>query len=165
LSLSEVSKGTDISPSFLALVEKGGSDITISRLMRLVRWFGISLRDLVDDSDDSAVQVVRGAKRRSVYLADEQLSVMMLAGDGEHSMMPVLNVYSEGGGMADPARHDGEEFIFVLAGKIELTVGSADPIVLNRGDSAYYRADQPHSFRNAGKGEARFVGVTSPPNM
>jgi mannose-6-phosphate isomerase-like protein (cupin superfamily) len=37
--------------------------------------------------------------------------------------------------------------------------------VLRAGDSAYYRADVPHSFRNVGRGDARFLGITTPPNL
>jgi mannose-6-phosphate isomerase-like protein (cupin superfamily) len=66
--------------------------------------------------------------------------------------------------MADAAQHEGEEFVYVLAGRIELVV-DGESVVLGPGDSAYYRADVPHSFRNAGRGEARFVGVTTPPNL
>ena len=85
----------------------------------------------------------------AVRLTDERISIQMLTTDGHHAMMPVINVYDEGGGMADPTRHDGEEFVHVIDGRVELTVGSGDPIVLEAGDSAYYRSDVPHSFRNA----------------
>jgi transcriptional regulator with XRE-family HTH domain len=165
LSLADVAEGTGISPSFLSMVEKGKSDITISRLMRLVRWFGVSVADLVHEPSTSTVQVVRAAQRRSVRLADEKISIQMLTADGHHAMMPVINVYDEGGGMADPARHDGEEFVHVIEGSIELTVGDEEPVVLGAGDSAYYRSDAPHSFRNTGPGVARFFGITTPPNL
>lgn len=165
VSLAEVAEGTGISASFLSTVEKGKSDITVSRLMRLVHWFGISIADLVQEPNRSPVQVVRADERRSVRLADERLSIQMLSTDGNHAMMPVINTYDEGGGMADPTTHDGEEFVHVLEGHIELTVGRAEPIVLGPGDSAYYRSDVPHSFRNAGTGVARFLGVTTPPNL
>ena len=33
------------------------------------------------------------------------------------------------------------------------------------GDSAYYRSDTTHSFRNTGEGVARFFGITAPPNL
>jgi transcriptional regulator with XRE-family HTH domain len=165
VSLSEVAEGTGISASFLSTVEKGKSDITVSRLMRLVNWFGISIADLVQEPNRAQVQVVRADERRSVHLADERLSIQMLSADGNHAMMPVINAYDEGGGMADPTTHPGEEFVHVLDGHIELTVGRAEPIVLGPGDSAYYRSDVPHSFRNAGSGVARFIGVTTPPNL
>lgn len=164
LSLGEVSEGTGISASFLSMVENGQSDITISRLMRLVRWFGVSVADLVQEPDTSKIQVVRAAERRSLRLVDEGISIQMLTPDGRHRMMPVINLYERGGAMTDPARHEGEEFVHVLSGKIELVV-EGESVVLEPGDSAYYRADVPHSFRNIGRGQARFFGVTTPPNL
>lgn len=165
LSLADVAEGTGVSASFLSMVEKGQSDITVSRLMRLVRWFGVSIADLVQEPDPAAVHVVRSGERRSLRLVDEGIAIEMLTSEGGHQMLPVVNVYSQGGAMAEPARHEGEEFVLVVDGKVELTVGDGDPIVLGPGDSAHYRSDLPHSFRNVGRGEARFVGVTTPPNL
>jgi transcriptional regulator with XRE-family HTH domain len=165
VSLAEVAEGTGISASFLSMVEQGKSDITVSRLMRLVHWFGVSIADLVQEPNRARVQVVRANARRSVRLADERLSIEMLSADGNHAMMPDINTYEEGGGMADPTTHEREEFVHVIDGHVELTVGGGEPIVLGPGDSAYYRSDVPHSFRNAGSGEARFLGVTTPPNL
>ena len=45
LSLAEVAEATSMSPSFLSVVENGQSDITVSRLMRLVQWYGVSVSD------------------------------------------------------------------------------------------------------------------------
>lgn len=165
VSLAEVADGTDISPSFLSMVEQGKSDITVSRLMRLVHWFGVSVADLVQEPDNAAVQVVRAGNQRSLRLADEGIEIQMLTPDGHHAMLPVINVYEEGGGMMDTTRHDGEEFVHVLEGRLELTIAGGDPIVLDAGDSAYYRSDTPHSFRNAGEGVTRFFGITTPPNL
>ncbi|HEX2302890.1 MAG TPA: cupin domain-containing protein [Gaiella sp.] len=165
LSLADVAEGTGISASFLSMVEKGQSDITVSRLMRLVRWFGVSIADLVQEPDPATVHVVRADQRRSLRLVDEGIAIEMLTTDGGHRMMPVVNVYAEGGAMAEPARHEGEEFVLVVDGRVELTVGDGDPIELGPGDSAHYRSDLPHSFRNVGRGEARFIGVTTPPNL
>jgi transcriptional regulator with XRE-family HTH domain len=165
LSLAEVAEATGISPSFLSIVENGQSDITVSRLMRLVHWYGVSIADLLQASERSVVRVVRADERRSIELSDERIEILMLAPDGQHAMMPVMNVYGEGGGMAEAAQHDGEEFVYVLSGTIELGVGKEDPIVLRAGDSAYYRAEAPHSFRNVGPGDACFLGVTTPPNL
>lgn len=165
LSLADVADGAGISASFLSMVEKGQSDITVSRLMRLVHWFGVSVADLLQAPDPSPVQVVRADRTRSLRLSDEGISIQILTPDGQHAMMPVINVYDEGGGMLDAARHDGEEFVHVLEGRLALSVGEHETVVLEAGDSAYYRADVPHSFRNAGTGRARFFGVTTPPNL
>ncbi len=68
VSLAEVAEGTGISASFLSMVEKGKSDITVSRLMRLVHWFGVSIADLVQEPDRSpsrSSDPISGARSRS----------------------------------------------------------------------------------------------------
>jgi hypothetical protein len=35
--------------------------------------------------------------------------------------------------------------------------------VLEHGDSAYFKAERPHSYRNIGEGIARFLTVSSQP--
>jgi transcriptional regulator with XRE-family HTH domain len=165
LSLVDVAEATDISPSFLSMVENGQSDITVSRLMRLVHWYGVSIADLLQEPNRSLVRIVRSGEQRSLDLANERIRIFMLTPDGQHAMMPVINVYSPGGAMAEPAQHEGEEFIPVQRGAVELTIAGEEPIVLEAGDSAYYRADVPHLFRNVGDGEAHFIGVTTPPNL
>jgi transcriptional regulator with XRE-family HTH domain len=165
LSLADVGEATAISPSFLSIVENGQSDITVSRLMRLVHWYGVSVADLLPEPSRLPVRVVTASDRRALELSDEGITIFMLAPHGQNSMMPVMNVYRSGGGMAEPARHEGEEFIHVLEGALELTYGDTEPMLLHAGESAYYRADVPHSFRNVGASEVRFIGVTTPPNL
>jgi transcriptional regulator with XRE-family HTH domain len=165
LSLAGVAEATGISPSFLSMVENGQSDITVSRLMRHVHSFGVSVTDLLPEHAVAPARVVRADERQTLEMSDERIRILMLSADGHNAMLPVLNVYAEGGAMAEPARHDGEEFVHVLHGSVELVIGDAEPILLGAGDSAYYRADSPHSFRNAGSGEAVFFGVTTPPNL
>ncbi len=132
--------------------------------MRIVNWFGISIADLVNEADLPSATIVRSSEQTTVHLADEQLLIFMLS-TGRHAMMPVINVYAEEGGMVDRVRHDGEEFVHVLAGTVELSFGDSTSYVLRAGDSAHYRSDVPHLFRDAGRGEARFLGITTPPNL
>jgi transcriptional regulator with XRE-family HTH domain len=165
LSLAQVAEKTGVSASFISAVERGKSDIAISRLMRLVSCYGVSISDLVEDETPGLLHVVRGAERKALRLAGEHIAVYALAPHGEHAMMPVLNEYAVGGGMSDPATHAGEEFIYVLEGSLELSMESEAPVLLRPGDSAYYRAERPHSFRNVGEEVTRFVGVVTPPNL
>ena len=79
LSLAEVAEATGISPSFLSVVENGQSDITVSRLMRLVHWYGVSIADLLQEPDRSPVRVVRAGEQRSLELSDERIRILMIA--------------------------------------------------------------------------------------
>jgi len=53
-------------------------------------------------------------------------------------------------------RHDGEEFIYVLEGTLELFF-KGESFILEKGDSAYFDADKPHSGRSLGKKEAKLL--------
>lgn len=133
--------------------------------MLLVGCYRISITDLLEDGNVNPLHVVKAAGRKELALDSEGISVFMLAPEGGHAMMPVLNEYAVHGHMEDPAKHEGEEFIFVLDGSIELTIEGEPPVVLEPGDSAYYRADVPHTFRNSGDIPCRFIGVATPPNI
>lgn len=55
--------------------------------------------------------------------------------------------------------HEGEEFIFVLSGAIELHTEFYEPVRLDAGDSAYIDSDMAHMFLNVGEGEARVASI------
>jgi transcriptional regulator with XRE-family HTH domain len=55
-------------------------------------------------------------------------------------------------------RHDGEEFIYVLEGTLEFFF-KGESYILEKGDSAYFDADKPHSGRSLGKKEAKLLIV------
>ncbi|MFM2073310.1 MAG: hypothetical protein RLZZ623_3574, partial [Actinomycetota bacterium] len=47
---------------------------------------------------------------------------------------------------------------------VTLCVGSDDPVVVKRGQSALFRADEPHTYRNDGKALATFVLAVHEPS-
>jgi len=164
LSLAQVAEATEISASFLSLVENGKSDITFSRLIRLIDFYGIGFADLMPDRDSSDAVVVRSAERRHVYSPAEGIDVFLLAPDTDRVMMPILSLYEPGSEYAAYVTHEGEEFIFVVEGAIELELEGSEPVVLAPGDSAYYTADRSHSFRNASDGPTKLFAVITPSN-
>ena len=60
--------------------------------------------------------------------------------------------------------HPGDEFGFVLSGRIECAVGD-DVFPLQPGESAYFDAQCPHRSRNASEGEAAYLLVVTPPSF
>lgn len=166
LSLSEVAQSARISASFVSLVENGKSDITIGRLARLVALYGISINDLLPAPPPADAHVVRMGEERRLPSPREGIDVLLLTPDTKRTMMPHVVVFEPGAHLAEYGRHEGEEFVHVLEGKLSLELAGSEPRVLSAGDSAYYRADQPHLFRNASSTEAlRIICVDSPPNL
>jgi len=58
-------------------------------------------------------------------------------------------------------RHDGEEFLYVLTGVIQLITEFYEPIEMRRGDSAYYDATMGHNVVSVSDEDATILWVTS----
>jgi transcriptional regulator with XRE-family HTH domain len=58
-------------------------------------------------------------------------------------------------------RHDGEEFLYVLSGKICLYTEFYEPVEMQRGDSCYYDAAMGHDVISTSQEDAMILWVTS----
>jgi XRE family transcriptional regulator, regulator of sulfur utilization len=162
-SLAEVAEATGLSASFLSLVETGRSDITISRLVRVVDFYGVRITDLLDEVPHADSMVVRRNEHRHLYSRAEGIDVHLLSPDTRGAMMPVLTTYEPTGNWAEFKGAPGSEaFVYVLNGRLELDVEGHDVVELRSGDSAYWHADRPHRIRNAGRAEVRTIAVVTP---
>jgi len=60
-------------------------------------------------------------------------------------------------------RHEGEEFIFVLAGELELHSESYAPLNLRTGDSVYFDSGMAHAYVAAGKERCKILSICTAP--
>jgi (S)-ureidoglycine aminohydrolase len=67
-----------------------------------------------------------------------------------------------GGGTTEPFADALERTFYVLAGPVELTIGDAAPVLLEKDGYAFVPPDTRFSLRNAGDGEARVLGLKKP---
>ncbi|MCU4651910.1 XRE family transcriptional regulator [Roseibacterium sp. SDUM158016] len=58
-------------------------------------------------------------------------------------------------------RHDGEEFLYVLTGRVRLFTEFYAPVDLGRGDSTYYDAAMGHNVVSISEDDATILWVTS----
>lgn len=64
-------------------------------------------------------------------------------------------------GPEDFARHDGEEFAYVLVGEMDVHFENGDVVHLARGDSIYFDSRIGHAYVSVSRQLAKIVGVTS----
>ena len=61
----------------------------------------------------------------------------------------------------DWVRHDGEEFVLVLSGMVELHSEYYEPVTLAAGDSAYFDSAMGHALISLSETDAEVLWVTS----
>jgi transcriptional regulator with XRE-family HTH domain len=165
LSLAEVAASTRISQSFLSHVENGKSDITISRLMRLLRLYQITMTDLLPAKDHSRPQVLMRRADQPRLHVHGGVDVYLLAPNTDRIMMPFMSAYEPRGQTLEFLSHQGEEFAWVVEGLVGLKFADGEEVALEEGDSAYFEASRPHIYTNRGESIARVLSVVSPPSL
>jgi transcriptional regulator with XRE-family HTH domain len=177
LSLREVARRLDISPSALSQIETGKSRASVSTLYAIVSELGMSLDELFGRAvAPPAPAKVTAARKRIAkapaaahasasgddrYQAHDERAILDLESgvrwerltahpDAEADFLYVT--YDVGGsssGSDQFIRHSGREYGLVLSGTLEVTVGF-DTYSLGPGDSISFDSSAPHRLRNVG---------------
>ena len=155
ISLRELARRLDISPSAISQIETGRARPSVATLWSIVTELGMSLDDLFAPEADapraSRLPVVTAEAREALRLATGVRWERMTA-DADPDVDFIWVVYDVGGSSSPDdgfIRHAGREYGLVLSGRLEVTVGF-ERSVLGPGDSISFDSTTPHRLRNAG---------------
>jgi transcriptional regulator with XRE-family HTH domain len=171
--LREQAREIGISASSLSALENNTGGVSLQRLQQVANHFGLHITDLLalpgdetnGDEPRRKPEVVQGWATEIAGVERGQGVVYQLLGHGHsHQIQPYLISFQPGASYRnDPIAHTGEEFAFVVIGKVELLLGD-ESYVLHQGDAIRFSTDTPHAFRNASEhGIAMLVGAATPP--
>jgi transcriptional regulator with XRE-family HTH domain len=152
LTSEELAARSGILESEIKAIEASQVSPAIAPLVKLSRALGVRLGTFLDDEGGAGPIVARRGEAAEVMRAAGQaspnqgaLSFYSLAqGKTGRSMEPfVVDVRPIKGAPQPSSTHEGEEFIYVLEGSVEVRYGS-ESFRLGAGDSAYYDSIVPH---------------------
>ena len=161
LSLAQVADAVGISVGFLSALERSQMSGSVGTLRKLARFYKTNILDFFD-ANESSGRRVRPAERK-VLEAGEGVRMELLAW-GNTVMEPHLFRIAPDAGSGDPYTHEGEEFIFVMRGDLEITV-DGEIYRLKPGDSFYFESATPHRWKNPGRKETWLLWVNTPPTF
>jgi transcriptional regulator with XRE-family HTH domain len=164
LSPADLASRSGISESELGAIESGRHSPSIAPLVKLSRALGVRLGTLLDDAEVTGPIVVKGGHAAEVIRVTESdsqklgtLTFFSLArGKTGRSMEPFIVDIRPGAKDATLSTHEGEEFIYVLEGEVDLRYGS-DTIKIAAGDSVYYDSIVPHRVSSSAPAKALAV--------
>jgi transcriptional regulator with XRE-family HTH domain len=157
LSLKEVGIGTGLSTSFLSMVENGRTELTVGRLVKLLDFHGVELRDLLPEHDADQPVVLRSAERRIVDSQDPRVRTEPLAAWHYGEMSTAALRFDPGAELPVAASHAGPEFVLVLSGELAIDFSDDTSVVLAEGDSVCFEASRRHRCTNTGEAEAHAI--------
>ncbi len=169
-TLKQMSEKSGIPVSTLSKVEHDRLTLTYDKLQQLSQRLGMRMSELFAEEDSSPPQAVTA--RRSLGDVDRAVRVQTPNYDYYYlctelrgkRMIPVITKIRAKSAeqFGDLVSHAGEEYIFVLKGKIVVTTAFYDPVVLEEGQSIYIDSSMGHAYLAAeGCDEAEVLGVMS----
>jgi transcriptional regulator with XRE-family HTH domain len=173
LTREALAERSGLPAELLAKIEDGGLVPDLAPLVKIARALGVRLGTFMDDQEElgpvvsrsgQAGPTVRFAGAAAGAAKTDQLDFTSLAaGKGGRHMEPFTIAVLPGAAKAAAAStHEGEEFIFVLEGAVEVLYGK-DKYELKAGDSIYYDSIVPHHVGAAGGQPARILAVVYAP--
>ena len=161
LSLAEVAKAVGISVGFLSALERSQMSGSVGTLRKLARFYKTNILDFFDANGASS-RHVRPAERK-ILEAGAGVRMELLAW-GNTVMEPHLFRIAPDAGSGDPYTHEGEEFIYVLRGDLEIAL-DGEEYQLKTGDSFYFESATPHRWKNPGRKETLILWINTPPTF
>ncbi|MBN2111147.1 MAG: helix-turn-helix transcriptional regulator [Methanosarcinaceae archaeon] len=171
MSVEELAETSNTSTELIEQLENGALVPSLAPLLQIARALGVRLGTFLDDMPHSSPVVVRSGRSESVLhfsgncdkCNTSTLEFFSLAADkADRHMEPFLiDVHPPGSDEEKLSSHEGEEFIYVLKGEIEVIYGK-ERHNLVAGDSIYYDSVVPHHV-HAKDSDAQILAVVYAP--
>jgi len=157
ITREELAERTGLEVDFIKDVEDGSRYPAMGMLIKLSRALGKRLGTFTDDIAVKDPLITRLSERAEEGGAKSHYHYFPLGkGKTDRNMEPLfIRIEPECG--EGVSSHEGEEFIMVLSGKIELTYGR-ESYTLEPGDSVYYNSLIQHKVSAVG-GPAEILAV------
>lgn len=154
LTLKQMSTITGIPFSTLAKVEHDRLTLTFDKLQVVSERLNIRMADLFAEPDAAGAAIANS--RRSIATLADALSVATANYDYHYlspelrqkDMIPIVSRVKARSlaEFGDLVRHDGQEFLYVLSGRIVVHTEFYDPATLSAGEAIYIDSRMGHAY-------------------
>ena len=162
LTQEELANRCELSKGFISQLERDLTSPSIATLMDILECLGTNLKDFFSESAEE--KLVFGPQDYPVKEDDSGSITWLVPSAQKNSMEPILVTINPGASLEEDDPHEGEEFGYVLSGKIVLHLGNSQK-KSRKGDSFYFKPTMPHYIENPGKTPALLLWVSTPPSF
>ena len=159
LTVTDLAARAQLTKSAVSKIERGQHSAPISTLMRLAGALNVTLAELFVEPNAKPPYVLTRAGHGKILTRDGSrygYAYEALALDMPDKRIEPFVLTIQPGDPAGEFQHGGQEFIYMLSGRMQFTVGDAT-LTLGPGDSLYFDPTHVHTTRVLGKKPARFL--------
>ena len=162
MTLKDLEERGGISATHVSEIERGKASPTVGALGRIARALGVRPATLVEPRTLPLVSVMRAADRDRQPVQWGQGSLAPVTHPTHGSTMgAIVMKLPVARGAALTHHHEGEEWVTVLSGQVEVRIDS-EVHALRAGDSLHFRAERLHSYVNPASAPAVLVVASRP---
>jgi transcriptional regulator with XRE-family HTH domain len=162
LTQEELANRAYLTKGFISQLERDLTSPSIITLKGILDVLGEELADFFRDVKHERVLFDKKARVLS-STSTEQMVVELLVPSAQSRLMdPVLVSLEPGTSTETHLGHEGEEFGFLLQGRVTLWVDK-EAYKMRKGDSFYFASDREHRLHNTGTATAKLLWIVSPP--
>jgi len=165
LSLEDVSRRTGIDVSMLSQIEEGAVAPPLGTIIKLAKALEMRMGYFISGEEDRPYTIVRHSDRKVVSRYDSKKAKYygyeyesLAPHKKERHMEPFLVTLEPAETEEERSTHDGQEFIFVLQGQMEVRLGE-ELHILDPGDAIYYDSTVPHLVKTHGEKTTKILAV------
>ena len=162
LTQEELADRCELTKGYISQLENDNTNPSIATLEDIVNALGASLSDLF--SEDCPPEVVFKAENVCVKQNEGYSTTWLISNSTINEMEPILAEIKPDCSTDPDVPHEGEEFGYVLEGKITVVVGK-NTYKCSKGDSFYFKSEKTHYLINKGAKTAKILWISSPPNF
>ena len=162
LTQEELADRCELTKGYISQLENDLNSPSIATLTDILSALGSNLSEFF--REEAEEKIVFSKNEFIEKDADGVLWNWLIPNAQKNMMEPVLVELLEGVETAEDIPHEGEEFGYVLEGKITIILGNKH-YPCKKGEAFYYSANKPHHVLNKGKGKAKFLWISTPPNF
>lgn len=161
-TLEAVAKEIGVTASVLSTFERTSQGLSLTALHAVAHYFDTTVSILCgEDLTSRNESLVRYGEWPTWPATSSGVTVQVLA-EGARQMQCHRFQLAPGASSEGAYQHEGEEFIYVLTGSLEVVLDGDRFFELNAGDSFTFESNRPHSWRNVSKSDTILIWINTP---
>jgi transcriptional regulator with XRE-family HTH domain len=158
-TLEDLAERTSLSRPYLSRLESGERQPSLAALFSVAQAYGVTLSSLFEPEPEARMGVIVRATDSPVQRGNGLFYANLSRGSWTFNLQPLRIVVPAEREEGELYRHEGEQWLYVLSGRLGLKIEEEQEFVLEPGDAAHFDADNPHQFTALDGSDAEVILV------